>query len=230
MKWRELQESILEAAVLRELKRQMRAVLAELKKENLQIDDFFWDEHERRMRNAIVPVLEEIYRTGAARPTDVILGKKGVLDFLGELTSSSLRWARRHALLLVADITDTSRKFVRQVIDEYFANPEMTIRELTALLEPRFGQITAEMIAVTETTRAYHEGVTQTANEIRRAGFQMIGIWLTAVDDRVCEICGPLEGAKETYPGSNQWPHPDGMTYTPPAHPRCRCDVAHELV
>jgi hypothetical protein len=46
-------------------------------------------------------------------------------------------------------------------------------------------------------------------------------IWLTAEDERVCDICRPLDNVE--VPLNAQFP---GGIKTIPAHPNCRCDVA----
>lgn len=38
-------------------------------------------------------------------------------------------------------------------------------------------------------------------------------VWRTAADERVCPVCGPLDGG--------EWPADAGPQ--PPAHPNCRC-------
>lgn len=49
-------------------------------------------------------------------------------------------------------------------------------------------------------------------------------IWLTAEDERVCPICGPLD--KQTVPVGEQWTTIEGeKVWAPGIHPRCRCDV-----
>lgn len=51
-------------------------------------------------------------------------------------------------------------------------------------------------------------------------GDGLVPIWTTARDDRVCPICGPLDGRRyeiwrETFPSG------------PPAHPNCRCGLIY---
>jgi hypothetical protein len=77
--------------------------------------------------------------------------------------------------------------------------------------------IRAEMIAVTEVTRAASQGEQAIARELARAGIVMTPIWNTNQDDIVCPLCGPKNG-KEIEDGQ-----------FPPRHPRCRCWVSYEL-
>ena len=71
-----------------------------------------------------------------------------------------------------------------------------------------------ELLARTEIVRAYHAGVIQ---EYRAWGVTTVSIdveWRTAGDDRVCDLCAPLEGKIFTLD------EVEGMI---PLHPQCRC-------
>jgi hypothetical protein len=49
-------------------------------------------------------------------------------------------------------------------------------------------------------------------------------IWITAKDEKVCKVCGPMNGKKVGV--TEQFKLPDGsMIYTPGVHPNCRCYV-----
>jgi len=97
---------------------------------------------------------------------------------------------------------------------------EIQRRLLRARIEDVFGQERAEMIAITEVTRA------NTAGE--RGAIQRIGqhtpvvalaTWRTQRDERVCPICGPNDEKPESYWRKD---YPLGPAST---HPRCRCDL-----
>ena len=86
-----------------------------------------------------------------------------------------------------------------------------------------------QMIARTELLRASNLGalaIYQANNDVLR-GWE----WLTAVDDRVCPICAPLDGLLFNFDGS---PAEKGLSTTaqipPPAHPQCRCTVVPSLL
>ncbi|MFH1603626.1 MAG: minor capsid protein, partial [Pseudomonadota bacterium] len=71
-------------------------------------------------------------------------------------------------------------------------------------------QYRVEMIARTETLRAHNQG---RLKFYEQAGVKKIK-WLTAADERVCSICGPLDGKIFDLAGFEGPPSP---------HPRCRC-------
>jgi hypothetical protein len=76
------------------------------------------------------------------------------------------------------------------------------------------------MIAVTEVTRASVEGERAQVRELAAQGVVLVATWQTANDELVCPVCGPRNGRREG----------DGWDSPPPAHPRCRCWLNHEVV
>jgi SPP1 gp7 family putative phage head morphogenesis protein len=82
-----------------------------------------------------------------------------------------------------------------------------------------------EVIARTEIIAASREGTQESWRQAAEEGLIDLATatqtWLVAADDRLCDICEPLDGktAKmgEEFPGGF-----DG----PPAHPQCRCALA----
>jgi len=92
--------------------------------------------------------------------------------------------------------------------------------QLIRAIEPTFGAVRAERIAVTESTRIYYESTYQAAN----ANPYVVALrWYTAADERVCPICGPNH---TVIVPKNQRVWPNGATI--PAHPNCRCRAIEE--
>lgn len=141
-----------------------------------------------------------------------------------ELAQLAGTWAREYAYTLVGGITDTTTDLLRQAIAQYQTTPGMTAEALRALLEPAFGARRADLIAITENTRALAAGARLYAQLLReRYGLEILERWQTAEDERVCPICGALDGKgrtvwEEQFPGG------------PPAHPRCRCTIRLEVM
>jgi hypothetical protein len=125
-------------------------------------------------------------------------------------------WARRYTYDLVTKLTDTTRKLVSEATASFVETPGMTQGDLEQLLESAFGPVRAEMIATTEVTRAYSEATNETKELVNQTGLQMHRVWLTSNDEKVCDICGPLNDTPES-----EWANrfPSG----PPAHVNCRC-------
>jgi len=85
--------------------------------------------------------------------------------------------------------------------------------------------IRAERIVLTETAHAM--GVIEQESALRMGIREEI--WRTSLDERVCPICGPLEGQKvDTGKG---FTHPEsGVVYMYyPAHVSCRCYIEHVI-
>jgi len=129
------------------------------------------------------------------------------------------RWAQRYAGELVRGITDTTRATIQREVANFARNQE-SITQLSQRLaaSSAFSQERARLIAVTEVTRSYSEGNQAAWRESNVVEGKM---WITSVDERVCPICGPLHGV--VVPLTAQF---DGGFDGPPAHPRCRCDIA----
>jgi SPP1 gp7 family putative phage head morphogenesis protein len=69
----------------------------------------------------------------------------------------------------------------------------------------------ARLIARTETLYAYNATA---RDRYKRNGIEMVE-WLAALDDRVCDQCGPLDGERFTL----------GTEPDCPLHPNCRCTL-----
>jgi len=134
------------------------------------------------------------------------------------ISQEALQYSQAYTYELVTGLTDTTRELVRGAMSTYQATPGMTRADLVKLLEPAFGEYRANMIAVTEVTRAYSAATNQYQSMAQDAGLDMRRVWLTLRDQLVCPICGPLHGLPE-----EDWriAHPTG----PPAHVNCRCST-----
>lgn len=92
-------------------------------------------------------------------------------------------------------------------------------------------------IARTELAFAYNQGSYEGTKQAQAAGYMgdTVKIWCTADDERVCSICGGLEGVQvamdEDFPFKTKL---EGRNATikkvPPAHPSCRCAVMYEEI
>ena len=92
----------------------------------------------------------------------------------------------------------------------------------------------AVTIAETELAFAYNKGADEAVKNAVAQGLlpRMIPRWSTAADERVCEICGALDGAEIELGGEFDFPGRTlyaGQKQTPPAHPRCRCALCYEV-
>lgn len=92
-------------------------------------------------------------------------------------------------------------------------------------------QSRAELIARTETMTALNEGRAAMIQEVVETGLvletELIKTWATAKDERVCPVCGPMDG--ESIGRNETFVLPDATEIEqPPAHPNCRCVVTYD--
>jgi HK97 family phage portal protein len=80
--------------------------------------------------------------------------------------------------------------------------------------------VRAEMIARTEVLRASNFATTES---YKQSGVVKGKEWLTAMDERTCPVCQPLDGQTVTL-GRNFKTELGDVEY-PPIHPQCRCTV-----
>lgn len=129
---------------------------------------------------------------------------------------------------LIGDILRTSETQLRSAIVEWTANGEPLPALVDRLERTALSRSRAELIAVTEVTRAYAAGA--------RQAWQAGGIiktmrWQTANDELVCPICQPLNQSVARVDGGRFDAYDTNGNLVasaplPPAHPRCRCWVS----
>lgn len=172
----------------------------------------FWEQETEN----IIEVLEPFFETAfIARAEQSILELDVELD-IDAITNRAANAARRHVFQLAGDIGESSQRLLREAVSSYFEQ-SMTIGELSDMLVRTFGPVRAEIISVTEVTRAASAGVHEVANQLRELGSQVEEIWHTVSDELVCNICEPLNGK------------PFERSQEQPAHPRCRCQRSIQI-
>jgi SPP1 gp7 family putative phage head morphogenesis protein len=150
---------------------------------------------------------------------DAMLGyaaEVGVGVEWGLVAEQAAAWAESYTYELVRGIMDTTRQVLQRKVAEFIRTPGRTIGDLRADLAPHFGEVRAQMIAITETTRAYAQGTAFYQQALVEAGIRMVRVWHTSRDERVCPLCAPLDGKAESVWAAQ---FPAG----PPAHVLCRC-------
>ena len=187
----------------------------------------YWQTGWRVIQRDVEPVLLDTYLTQA---TSIMLNV-GIGVSLDDINHHAVNWARAHTEEVMNDMWRKRRQALNNIWVGYPRGREgvgeviaqgyeegLTIDEIRERLMPYYSPARAEMVAITETTRAVVEGERAYVDQLEReTGQKMIPIWLTAQDDMVCPICKPRNGKPIT----------DGKF--PPAHPRCRCDVGWEF-
>jgi len=209
------------AQALAKLQRNQMARLIEYMGDPPRVENVpqsYWDEIGKELAQTIAPFLERSYLTSASTlMAELPVGVDWTL-----VNERAMTWAGKYAFDLVnkkkGGIVASTREGLQTAISEYFRQG-WTRQELIDHLEPFFGPVRAEMIAVTEITRAASASDTVIAEELAKSGIEMVEIWETLNDELVCPICGPRDGKERG----------DGWEEPPPAHPRCRCRRRLEL-
>lgn len=94
------------------------------------------------------------------------------------------------------------------------------------------------LIARTELAFAYNQGSYEGTKQAQAAGYlgPVEKVWCTADDERVCPICGALDGKRiamdDDFDFTTKLAGPSNPTIrrVPPAHPSCRCSVMYEEI
>lgn len=187
-----------------------------------------WAQFDEATRAAIEPLLVEA-RLKSADALAKTAGVSGAINW-SLVNDRAATAARRYAFELVRGITDTTRDTLQRQVAQFFETPAQDLQALGEQIGRTFGPVRGEMIATTEVTRASAQGERDLLSEIRNLDPQarVAQVWQTSNDEIVCPICAPLNGVRR---GPAGYQHPDGSTYdAPPAHPRCRCTVATQLM
>lgn len=176
----------------------------------------YWLNGFNAIQAAVMPILEEVFIDQA----EIVMRKIKISVEWDTVNEDAARWARQYSYELVKKLTEKSREGLRQAVEDYYRS-NLTLGDLQKRLERWFGPVRAEMISITEITRAAVEGELNLARRLegQNANLRMVAYWVTNNDERVCPICGPRNDTRQG----------EGWTVPPPAHPRCRCWVRHEV-
>jgi hypothetical protein len=217
-------EDLLRAVVVRHFGRQRSKIKDKLelyafmqgKAIPFDMDDIYEDED---FISELMALLQRATKKGIA-----LFGKLSKIQIDWTLTNTrAWEWAKKYTYDLVDMIDTTTRKVLQSIIPQFIETPGMTIRDVMDMLP--FDEERAQSIAVTEITRAYATA-NQLAGEDLKKEFpdvRVVKIWYTNNDDRVCDICGPLEGMEVEIDEFFTTEDDKSIGIDPPAHVNCRC-------
>ena len=178
------------------------------------LGDLWWANEERRGQGVFGPFLVNVARMGVDLAANEV---SFTLDW-SQSDEQARAWAMKHTGELVKDINAQTRKALANAVSDYLSLPGYTLQDLMDALP--YSDARALRIAVTEVTRAASQGSLLVAEQIAKQakGVKLVRKWFTNRDDRVCDICGPLDG-KTVAVGED---FGEGVEQ-PPAHVNCRC-------
>ena len=172
----------------------------------------YWQNGWRSIQKDVEPILVDTFLQQA----EAAMRNIGIGVDWAVMNTTASNWARQHGESVLKDLFNKTYEGVNATVPKFFEEG-WTINDLSTALERWHSPVRAEMIAITETTRAAVEGERAYVDQLQKeTGAGMVPIWMTANDDRVCPICGPRD----------EKPITNGKY--PPAHPRCRCGVGYE--
>ena len=187
----------------------------------------FWSDAHRRYLEDMGGTALDIIFAGASSGIELMPAGFELLINWDYFNRNAIQWLKDWGLTTAQGITDTTRKDVIQLFDDWIqsGNPlDTLIGRLSQV--PTFTPERAERIAVTETTRMFAEGNIMAWKSTGYIGGKR---WNTARDERVCPICGPLDGKIVSI--DSGWSadeegaivESDLGLLAPPAHTNCRC-------
>lgn len=174
----------------------------------VSIPPAFWQDERKRLLALFLPKLESLAMLGAMNAT---LKMRGVgISFDPMLVNAAAAaWARVYTDALLNRLQTTDQQVVGKILANWVSTPGASMGDLVNQLRPAFGGNTyrADLVAVTETTRAVAEGEALAYREAgagqvmytppghpgcrcwtaakRHAG-QLVIVWKTNRDEIVC--------------------------------------------
>lgn len=221
--------------------RQLRELVGELgsppRMTNVSGD--YWTRYDADLQAVVRKALFEVYLKQAEAVRNVPGSPVASIGVDWALVNRrAAEWASKYTFDLVKGIREntqsataaTLQAVLQDAISRGITEAQLNA-EIADALAGTFGPVRAEMIAVTEVTRAAANGEAGLAAEIAAQGVQMRPVWMTSEDEIVCPICGELNGMVGEESGAGWTFSAGGEIYElPPAHPNCRCGVGFQVV
>ena len=213
----------------RRLARELREISAYLKAADvralyvddvraLSVDDVggydwdWWAKYGDAVVNELTVAFVAILDEAGFVETPLVSAQQAAADYARSRAGDLLRLDGRE------NIVKATREGVAKLVAETIENGDSLdtlIKKLRG--DYAFGKARAETIARTETAKALNKGTLASYKSLGHEGKE----WLTANDDRVCDICQA---------GQDEGPIPLGQVFNngldgPPPHPNCRCTL-----
>lgn len=190
---------------------------------SLVSDEEWWDNFKLHLAKVVTPVIAKS-TSAAAKESYITLSNLGVTVDWDLINIYAKQFATTYAFDLITSITESIKLSVRTTLATAIEKG-LTLQETIFELAWDLGPSRAKAIATTEMTRLFAKA---NSKLWKKSGVPSKK-WMTANDELVCDICGPLNGkiveiSKGTFPGIFS-----GIPTTvlePPAHVMCRCYLA----
>jgi SPP1 gp7 family putative phage head morphogenesis protein len=185
-----------------------------------------WMDWEDELWDELAPDLLGIIGAGAVVGEAALPPAYRLLINWDLVNDNAIDYLRRYRLSTIHGIMESTRERSMNIVEQWIQSGER-LDVLTAQLEHLFDARRAETIAVTEVTRIYSEG--NQAAWKSTDGLVAGNRWSTAMDEKVCPVCAPLDGVVANLgDGFGIDENGEGVADTegilgPPAHVNCRC-------
>lgn len=176
----------------------------------MPLNDEFWQKEQDLLWAAIVTIYLSTLMEGVDSGINALPEELQQLVNTDGINEQSLLQLEAFRDGVLSNIHKTTQEQVNTAFDDWVKSGAELVA-LVALLDVIFSDNRAEMIAITETTRAFQDGSELVWTTLEpQLSFMQIN---TQRDERVCPICGPKDGVIVSIHSDNR----------PPFHPRCRC-------
>lgn len=154
-------------------------------------DGEFWRNENRRAYSQLEDLIIEIMLKGAESGVEMLPAPVVPLMNWDTFNSAAFDYLQNYRLTAFSDLTLAQQRNVTAIIQSWIQSGDPFQSLLTQLNGYYDRPSIAETNAITEVTRIYAEGNTLSW---KATGFISGKQWMTANDERVCPLCGPLHG------------------------------------
>jgi hypothetical protein len=184
-------------------------------------DDPVWKREEILLTAATIDIITSLVATGAMAGETLygIPFGYSTLEF-ASLDDAIMQAARKLTAEMVSNVTETTRKLIRESVAKSIALGETSDFATVRLMNVIDNPIRAQLISQTEPVNAYQTGLKHYALQTGAKEKTWDGL------SGACQICSPLIG--KTLPVDELFILANGREIDRPAgHPRCRCSLIY---
>lgn len=202
----------------KEFDRQKKETLAQLNQKSVSDVDFDEEGEADIFAKIFEPEFEQFWKTHGDDAMRLI-----GLEFI-DMTPLVRKKIKEQAAKFAEDVNETTAKKIKNQLQLGLDEGE-SIPELSERIKEVFAEATtsrAENISRTEVSKAVGDSSIEAWDQ---SGIVDKKQWITAKDERVCEICAPLDGEVIELHGKFKGDELFGAVESEPLHCQCRCDT-----
>lgn len=187
-----------------------------------------WQQMERELTALLYAGLEAAFQDAAL---DLVLEAGFEVDW-SMVNQAAADFARANAYTASRYCTETTHKIVGDLVGRFYREGWDLAKLQKELMAAGFPPVRANLIAITEVTKASSEAARFAARLGMQAGGEQVLVaeWMTMADERVCPTCGPLHGMQVQDGQPFTHPRTGEQIDQPPAHPACRCMIGFTVM